>query len=557
MRIPTDVAARVAFVQDVVGKCMASRESRRAAYRTLRQFYLYGAEESSESTVNQIYPHLDKVCSYLYASDTTRFSVDIARSVNRDELMKVPALNQAVHDLWHDTDTDTLYGEALLWALVYGKTHIKARPQGQSVIPSIVFPHDFGVWREDCPKLLEQEAFVQEYRMPKTQLESDLKLIEMDPARIASILARSTENSDAPADENARPMQRVIVSSSDPDTSGDVASDPGATLSYMPTVDVPMVRMYELYVLDDALGDYRVFTVAHPFEPIFDRSIATMFMDGTVPFREVCPYPLPDYYFGTALVERLMGLQRMRNRRWGQIQHMMDKQARPPWVAEGEFADNAEEISDIIDTPSGGVISGTQGSKLSLLTPEIPSDLFAEISYIDEQFEMVTGTTNIMSGKGEAGVRSESHANQLLRVGASRAKRRALIVEDQIEELATLYLRILRKYSTEKYLTETDAHGKQMEFTAAQFTDKFRVSVDAHSSSPVFMSDMTQIAFALFKAKAITREQLIDMLSIPMKGLLKFDLKTKIEPAEAAEAAKAEQLELATGGKAPLRAVKR
>src|SRR6185437_4983752 len=47
LRIPTDVAARVAFVQDVVGKCMASRESCREAYRTLRQFYLYGAEESS------------------------------------------------------------------------------------------------------------------------------------------------------------------------------------------------------------------------------------------------------------------------------------------------------------------------------------------------------------------------------------------------------------------------------------------------------------------------------------------------------------------------------
>ena len=61
------------------------------------------------------------------------------------------------------------------------------------------------------------------------------------------------------------------------------------------------------------------------------------------------------------------------------------------------------------------------------------------------------------------------------------------------------------------------------------------VKVDAHSNSPVFSENMTDMAELLFKAKAIDRETFIEMLPVPMKDLLKQRLKTKIEPAEAAE----------------------
>ena len=51
------------------------------------------------------------------------------------------------------------------------------------------------------------------------------------------------------------------------------------------------------------------------------------------------------------------------------------------------------------------------------------------------------------------------------------------------------------------------------------------VKVDAHSNSPIFMEDLRSLAFNLFKAGAIDKESLIDLLDPPMKQLLKERLK--------------------------------
>jgi hypothetical protein len=51
------------------------------------------------------------------------------------------------------------------------------------------------------------------------------------------------------------------------------------------------------------------------------------------------------------------------------------------------------------------------------------------------------------------------------------------------------------------------------------------VKVDAHSNSPIFTEDLRQLAFNMFKAGAIDKESLIDLLEPPMKQLLKEKLK--------------------------------
>jgi hypothetical protein len=267
-----------------------------------------------------------------------------------------------------------------------------------------------------------------------------------------------------------------------------------------------------------------------------------IFIKGEIPLRQVCPFPMHGYFWGMSAVERLMTLQMLRNTRWDQVQHIMEMQASPASFGSGELSAAADEIQAALDTPGGLVLSSMQGSDMKKLQMQMPDDLFAEVNYLDTQFDDALGTTDTMQGKGEPGVRSEGHATQLLRVGSSRAKKRALIIERQIESIATLYLRIMRVKSDRHYLTE-----KGLDFIAAEFTDEFTVRVDSHSSSPIFMQDMSNIAFALFKAKAIDRETLLDMLSVPMRDLLKRKLKTKIEPAEARAAQEQKQIELATG----------
>jgi hypothetical protein len=71
----------------------------------------------------------------------------------------------------------------------------------------------------------------------------------------------------------------------------------------------------------------------------------------------------------------------------------------------------------------------------------------------------------------------------------------------------------------------TDENGNK--FIGEQFTKDYVVKVDAHSNSPIFTEDLRTLAFNLFKAQAIDKESLIDLLEPPMKQLLKDKLKKR------------------------------
>ena len=540
MRIPDKEGDRIKFVQEVLQKCIASQEDRRSAYRTLKEYYLFGCEGGANQygTMNKIYPHIDQAVSFLYSQDTTRFAVDLDKSVSELELLKVPALNEAVNDTWHSSDIDLRFGDALTWAHVYGSMFLKPRWHIDHLIADVVEPHNVGLWREDVFGMDNQEAFSHSYKIPKSQLFYELTVANHPDAE--SIVNEAVANDEPPSDAAAQPIDRIITSSAMPDVIGELNTALGARLSYVPKSAEPMVMMQELFIYDDDIADFRIFTIANPFVIVYDRPISRIYVANEVPLIQVCPYPLHDYAWGMSIVERLIPIQSMRNTRWDQIQHLMELQAVPPSAGSG-FEGNADEMQDALDTPGGLVLSDNPGAKMERLPPTIPPDLLDEFNFYDDFFNEVTGTTKIMSGQGESGVRSEGQASQLLRVGASRTKRRALIVEDNLEEVSTLVLKLLKKYSKKKYRSEDG-----VEFIADQFTDEFIVRVDAHSNSPVFMQDMSQMAFALFKAKAIDRAELLELLQVPMKDLLKLKLKTKIEPAEA-KAKEAENAAIAQG----------
>jgi len=170
---------------------------------------------------------------------------------------------------------------------------------------------------------------------------------------------------------------------------------------------------------------------------------------------------------------------------------------------------------------AGGLLSSDMpNAKAERLAPQMPNDLYETIREIDRMFEEASGIGNVLQGKGESGVRSAGHASQLARLGSSRAKKRALIVEDSLEKVATLYLKLLQTYDNTHF---KDTEG--VTFIAEQFTKDYVVKVDAHSNSPIFTEDLRALAFNLFKAQAIDKESLLDLLEPPMKQELKDRLK--------------------------------
>jgi hypothetical protein len=309
------------------------------------------------------------------------------------------------------------------------------------------------------------------------------------------------------------------MSQSNPTMYGNVNLDLSGYTRYKARVAEDTVEMNELWVWNDETQDYQVVTIADPDIVIYDRPGETVFLKGECPFIQICPNPQYDYYWGQSEVQRLVFLQQLRNKRMSEILDLLSKQVNPPTALIG-FSGILDEKNFALNRAGGLLSSDLPNAKVERVAPTMPQQLFEVIHEVDAMFAEASGISSVLSGRGEQGVRSAGHASQLARLGSSRAKKRAIIVEDALDKVATLYFKMMRVYDGTHF---KDVDG--VPFIAAQFTEDFVVKVDAHSNSPIFTEDLRQLAFNLFKAQAIDREGLIDLLEPPMKQLLKEKLK--------------------------------
>jgi len=529
MRIPSNELLREQFYRDLIEKCMVSLQDRKGDYASLRSWFLFGSGPDESPTIfNKIYPHIDQLTSFLYSAETTRFSINVGASVPDQEHIKVPRLTLALNDEWLNSNADQVFSSALTWSLVFNSTFIKL-VYNNGIHPYMVEPASIGVLREDTPYTDRQEALVQTYYITKSELYNRLY---SHPKR-ESIVKRITTSVHTKTEDLPEGVDRIIMSQSNPTIYGNVNLDLFGMNRYKARVAEETVKMYELWVWNDETQDYQCVTMAEPDIFIYDRPGASMFLKGELPFVQLCPNPQFDYYWGQSEVQRLVFLQQLRNNRMTEILDLLSKQVNPPTALTG-FTGILDEKNFALNRAGGLLASDMPNAKAERLAPDMPSSLFEVIHEVDNMFSEASGISSVLQGKGESGVRSSGHASQLARLGSSRAKKRALIIEDSLEKVATLYLKLMQAYDKTHFKDE-DGHP----FIPEQFTKDYVVKVDAHSNSPIFTEDLRQLAFNLFKAKAIDTESLLDLLEPPMKQLLKDKLKKK----EAAAANQPQQQE--------------
>jgi len=334
-----------------------------------------------------------------------------------------------------------------------------------------------------------------------------------------SILKRVSTSYHEQASSIPEGIDRIIMSQTDPSMMGNVNLDLSGMNRYKARVAEETIEMHELWVYNDEIGDYQCVTIADPDIFIYDRPGSSLFLKGELPFVQFCPNPQYDYYWGQSEVQRLVFLQELRNKRMGEILDLLNKQVSPPTALMG-FNGILDEKNFALNRAGGLLASDMPSAKVERLAPNIPNDLFEVIREVDAMFAEASGITPVLAGRGESGVRSKSHAESLSRLGSSRAKKRALIIEDALEKVATLYLKSIQKYQPIR-LKDDDGN----EFIPEQFTDDYIVKVDAHSNSPIFTEDLRNLAFSLHQAGAIDQESLLDLLEPPMKQMLKEKLK--------------------------------
>lgn len=519
MRIPEDSVQREQFYLDLIDKCGVSGPERKGDYAVLRNYYLFGSgPEEAPAIFNKIFPHIDQLTSFLFSAETTRFSIDLGAAVPGEEFRRVPILTKALNDEWLNSNCDQVFSNALTWALVYNTTYIKLIYRG-GIHPYMIEPGNVGVLREDSPYTDRQEAIVQKYYITKSEL---MNRLYSHPKR-DEILKRVNSAYHDNSMDIPEGLDRIVMSQSNPTLYGNVNLDLSGYTRYKARVAEDTVEMNELWVWNDETHDYQVVTIADPDVVIYDRPGESVFLKGECPFVQICPNPLYDYYWGQSEVQRLVFLQQLRNKRMTEILDILAKQVNPPTALIG-FNGILDEKNFALNRAGGLLSSDLPNAKVERVAPQMPQQLFEVIHEVDAMFAEASGISSVLSGRGEQGVRSAGHASQLARLGSSRAKKRAIIVEDALEKIATLYLKMMRVYDN-THLKDVD----NVPFIASQFTEDFVVKVDAHSNSPIFTEDLRQLAFNLFKAQAIDREGLIDLLEPPMKQLLKEKLKANEE----------------------------
>lgn len=512
------------FLDDIINTCESSSIDRMSINESLRNYCLFGTGNEDKVNYNKIYPTVDLLTSFLYGQESVQFSIKYGEGVPKEQSRYMEKLRMLAHQLWHETGTDQLFGDAIFWALTYNTFFIKCI-WSDCLRTYPLEPHLIGVYREDIPSIDDQEAITQQYYMSRSALESMLR--KSKHSQIQAIMERVSNS--GPVDESMVPktVSQIILSQTQPNLVG-AANVSRLEYKYRPRISPDLIQMREVWVWDDDLDDYRCFTLANPNIMIYNDPGAKLHIKGEHPFIKVTPLTIYNYFWGQSMVQSLMGLQDWRDKHMSRIDTIFRRKLRPSRIFTGPWAGITDERMVALDREGGYFNSVQPTAKVDTYTPDIDMNTcWQYIHEIDDMFNEMAGLANILRAEGDEGVRSMQHAQVLARMGSSRVKKKALVLENPAEALATMMMKLNRLHDKTKYL---DENGK--EFLLSQVDADFIVKVSGHSLSPVFIEDAKFIIQNMLANRIIDRKTYIELSQPPMAEMLEKRLE-KIEEADA------------------------
>lgn len=541
-----DLEERVLWLVD---KCMSTREDRARLYDWREKYYLFGTGGFQPAKYNRIASHLDLVSSFLYAPDSAFYHIAAVRNADDDTVAKAVALQDDFNDDFNDNFSSVAISEAIDWSLVYDTVIVKQgwnRSRAASFL-ELVPPHNFGVYREDR-KLEDQGAFCHQYFV-EYQYAVDAMLRAGRRADIAR-LAVKHEPSISPFPQM---LQRMIIASTGGtnlagNILGQVNPDYAPLATYQAKTEPPGVIFTELWCWDDLAEDYRCFHVvedmlvgdskktltrlkeesrnqeAWGYMAAFDGfkpSETNYFIPQEHPFTVVQPFAKHNYFWGIAHVDKLVLLQEWLLERLDQIADILEKQAYPSRSFTG-MSGLTDEKAAAFGGADTYVLEQMVGAKVEEHRPEMPPDIFAEFDRMDAMFLEASGLTELVSGKGERGVRSGLHAQQLKKTGSGRIKKTAERLKPSLVRIGDIGLKLKIMHDSSKII---DENGKS--FHPAQIRGEVKMRVDGHEYSPLFSDEAESKAVLLKKLGVIRNQQFARMLKPPALDSVLHDIRKK------------------------------
>jgi hypothetical protein len=564
------------FVREVADECLISQRDRSIKYEYFKNYFLFGSDDPASAAIyNKTFAYLDDLESLLYSPLSLRFRISNPLLPNVLEEAKGRATSNYLRSMSKSSDTDTRISEAVLWSLIKGKTFIKGTYKRGQIVSDLVQPEDMGVLRENHNKLDEDmEAFTQTMYITPYQFERmiwnhpDKNLLRKRANRYAAGQRPTTGGRMTVTTGGMQPFQAGGAQNMSPPQRGmvDWMTTPAPILAA--SLENRLLRLDEVWIWDDKrrdwatfqligddiliMGKYSIFNaLAHNPETMQPNDALV----GHHPYTEFSPNRIDQYFWGRSEIVNIALLQEAINSRINGTNRLLRLQEDPPKQFSGSSGVNQQALARF-NTPGGYWTDSNPQAQVKPMAPEIPESLWGSLHEYERMFDEMGGLPPIARGRGEAGVRSQGHAETLVRMFSPRFKDRALLIERDVSALGTLILNLARAHVGSKLVAWVPEKQAGMEgepanplivppaeglvavpFLIADLSDDVTLSVDSHSSSPAFSADAKNLMFDLFKIHAASAEDVIEHTDAPdPEGMISGIMRREIAAAKAQEA---------------------
>lgn len=551
MILPGGQKELVKFALDQIANCKISQGMRSAAYKQYAQWVETGRQSGGLALANMLYSHVDRLHSHLFSPTDLRFTIDYESHYSQRELSMAEMAGRVLTREWERRNIDTVFATGVRESLVYGSCPIKILANGDGdsdpqLSARLVMPWTFGVANEGITEIEDQEAVCETVFLNKAEVWRRIAHLPEAEKLFSRIITGSnkaegdgTPNSFFHQVLSTMALDTQMTSASSQVPGGVVQLTSGPSYGIMTAqIGVEIFPMHELWVKNDETNDYTTIQIFDPdilVAPQFAKK--NLLCPGALPYRMIRPNDTAQYFWGRSELVDLMMLQQLLTTTMDDMRRIMGNQFDKLLAFTG---DGLTDESYAQFRAQGWTNLGPNGSANDL-TPKMPPEAFTFINLIETMMEKIAGFSNVLSGKGEAGVRAGNHAEMLMKTASPRLRDRSLLVERQCASFADLTLTVMEAKEAKAFWTEKDK-SEGGEFLLSQLPDDRRVMVDSHSSSPIYQDDHVQmLAFAL-KSGIIGGDTFIEQGPLPNKDQL-IQRYREIQAAQAQAKAKEEQQE--------------
>lgn len=544
--LPADENGLVKVALDMISQCRQSAGKRAAFYQGIDQIVDTGRADGTRSKINKLYSHHDRLAAHLYSPSELKFNIDFENPYPDNILKRAAVVAKILTRDFERSNTDMTFGRGVFEGLKYGAAILKqwVQQEGEDKMPvyhkSLVMPWQFGVEREDVNDLGRQSMMCETIMMSMPEVWRRIWHLP-DAKRLFQRIAQNSRKGEAGDEYNS--FFHNVLSTSQLNTSGSenspakpggiVQLSNGTDIGMMgPEIGVNLVKFHELWVQGDE--DYVTIQLVEPdilVAPLLKRTNLLMGSgekSGLHPYTLIQPNEKQGYIWGRPECMDLMEPQALLSTWADDIERLFGLQIDKVLAFAG-FDGLTDENYD--QRRAAGYFNGPPGATVNDMTPSFPPESIKMLELAMSIIDMLGGFDNILGGQAQPGVRAGVHADTMVKTASPRLRDRSLLVERQCASAADLRLSIMeakdgRNYWTDGTSVETMEKTK---FALADLPEDRRVSVDSHSSSPIFADDHQNIIGFGVKSGFLDGHYAVDHLPYPDKDSVHQSLKKKEE----------------------------